>query len=108
MTGIIDVGGGMRGIYTAGVFDRCLDLGLRFDLCVGVSAGSANAASYLAGQRGRNYRFITDYAFRKAYMSAENYLHSRSYLDLDYIYSEPGAKIIEKSGYIPLPKPAKK
>ena len=27
---------------------------------------------------------------------------------IDYIYSEPGAKIIEKSGYIPLPKPAKK
>ena len=27
---------------------------------------------------------------------------------VDYIYSEPGAKIIEKSGYIPLPKPAKK
>lgn len=26
---------------------------------------------------------------------------------VDYIYSEPGAKIIEKSGYIPLPKPAK-
>ena len=26
---------------------------------------------------------------------------------IDYIYSEPGAKIIEKSGYIPLPKPAK-
>ncbi len=26
---------------------------------------------------------------------------------VDYIYSEPGAKIIEKSGYIPLPRPAK-
>ena len=26
---------------------------------------------------------------------------------IDYIYSEPGAKIIEKSGYIPIPKGAK-
>lgn len=26
---------------------------------------------------------------------------------IDYIYSEPGAKIIEKSGYIPIPKAAK-
>lgn len=24
-TGIIDVGGGLRGVYAAGVFDRCLD-----------------------------------------------------------------------------------
>ena len=27
---------------------------------------------------------------------------------VDYVFSEPGAKIIEKSGYIPLPKPVKK
>ena len=26
---------------------------------------------------------------------------------IDYIYSEPGAKIIEKSGYIPIPKGGK-
>ena len=52
--GVIDVGGGLRGIYGAGVLDRCLEEDLRFDLCIGVSAGSANMASYLAGQHGRN------------------------------------------------------
>ena len=40
--GVIDVGGGLRGIYGAGVLDRCLEEDLRFDLCIGVSAGSAN------------------------------------------------------------------
>lgn len=30
--GIVDVSGGMRDIYAAGVFDVCLDAKLRFDL----------------------------------------------------------------------------
>ena len=86
MTGVIDVGGGMRGIYGAGIFDYCLDHGIRFDCCYGISAGSANIAAYLAGQRGRNYRFYTRYAFRRQYMSLGNLLRTGSYIDLDYVY----------------------
>ena len=85
-TGTIDVGGGLRGVYAAGVFDWCLDAGIQFDLCIGVSAGSANAAAYIAGQKKRNYAFYTEYPFRKEYMSFKNLLVKRSYLDLDYIY----------------------
>lgn len=43
--GVIDVGGGLRGIYGAGVLDRCLEEDLRFDLCIGVSAGSMGGTS---------------------------------------------------------------
>ncbi len=85
-TGIVDVGGGLRGIYAAGVFDYCLDMGIRFDLGIGVSAGSANVSSFIAGQKKRNYPFYTDYPFRKQYMSLRNFLLKKSYLDLDYIY----------------------
>ena len=84
--GIVDVGGGTRGIFGAGVLDRFMELGIRADHFVGVSAGSANGASYIAGQRGRNYIFYTEYAFRKEYMSLENLIRTGSYLDLDYIY----------------------
>ena len=49
--GIVDVGGGLRGIYAAGVLDYCMDQNIRFDLGIGVSAGSANLASYAAAQR---------------------------------------------------------
>jgi predicted patatin/cPLA2 family phospholipase len=70
MTGVIDVGGGLRGIYGCGIFDRLMDDGISFDYCIGVSAGAANLTSYLSGQRGRNYRFYMEYAFRKQYMSA--------------------------------------
>lgn len=84
--GVVDVGGGLRGVYAAGVFDHCLDAGITFDLCIGVSAGSANAASYIAGQKKRNFPFYTEYPFRKEYMSLGNFLSKKSYLDLDYIY----------------------
>lgn len=85
-TGIVDVGGGLRGIYAAGVFDWCLDRKIRFDLCIGVSAGSANIASYIAGQKGRNYQFYTEYSFRKRYMGIGRFLLKRSFIDLDYVY----------------------
>lgn len=85
-TAVIDVGGGLRGIYAAGVFDRCIDERISFDLGIGVSAGSANLASYLAGQRGRNYVFYTEYTARKKYMSFSNFIFKGNYIDLDYVY----------------------
>lgn len=84
--GVIDVGGGFRGIYAAGVLDYCMDQKINFDLGIGISAGSANLCSYIAGQRGRNLRFYTEYGFRKQYMSLENFIRKRSYVDLDYVY----------------------
>ena len=85
-TWVIDVGGGQRGIFGAGVFDRCLDDGIFFDGCVGVSAGGANVMSFLGCQRGRNYAFYREYAMRKEYMSLSAFLRTGSYIDLDYIY----------------------
>lgn len=84
--GVIDVGGGLRGIYAAGVFDWCLENGIRFDYGIGISAGSANLASYLSGQHGRNYPFYEEYSMRKQYMGAGNMLHGGSFLNLQYIY----------------------
>ena len=37
-TGVVDVGGGYRGDYAAGVLEYCLDHGVAFDLGIGVSA----------------------------------------------------------------------
>ena len=86
MNCVIDVGGGLRGVYGAGVFDICLEEGTEFDTCYGVSAGAANCVSFLAGQKERNRKFYTEYAFRKEYMSWGNYIRTGSYLGLDYIY----------------------
>lgn len=85
-TGIVDVGGGLRDIYGAGVLDFYLDQGISFDYGIGVSAGSANLASFFAGQRGRNYRFYTEFALRKEYISFRNWLKDRNYVNLNYGY----------------------
>ena len=84
--GVVDVGGGYRGVYACGVLDYCLDEQIRFDLGIGVSAGSANLASFSSGQRGRNYRFYTVYGLRRQYASVWNFIRKRSYIDMDYVY----------------------
>ncbi|MBR3767280.1 MAG: patatin family protein [Clostridia bacterium] len=86
MTGIIDVGGGLRGAFGTGIFDRCLEENINFEYLIGVSAGAANIASYLGGQKGRNLTFYTEYSLRPEYMSFSNLLHNGSYLDLSYVY----------------------
>lgn len=53
-----------------------LDEHITFDYCIGVSAGSANVASYLAGQRGRNLRFYVDHLNEPGYMGVKNLLRT--------------------------------
>lgn len=85
-TALIDVGGGFRAIFGAGVMDRCLEDGIAFDHCYGVSAGSANMVSFIAEQHGRNHKFYTEYAFRKEYASLNSYVKHHNFANLDYIY----------------------
>ena len=85
-TGLVDVGGGLRGIYAAGVMDRFLDDGITFDLGIGVSAGSANISTFIAGQKKRNYVYYTEYSQRDEYMSRRNVAKKGCYLDVSYIY----------------------
>jgi len=84
--GVVDVGGGFRGVYAAGVLDTCIEHKIQFDLGIGVSAGSANMVSYAAGQKGRNLTFYTEYGRRKQYAGMGNFLRKGSYIDLDYVY----------------------
>lgn len=85
--GIVDVGGGYRGIYAAGVLEYCMDQNIRFDLGIGVSAGSANLSSFVTRQKGRNHTFYTENGIRKEYAGARNFLTKGTFIDLDYAYS---------------------
>lgn len=84
--GVVDVGGGYRASYGAGVLDYCLSEHIHFDCGIGVSAGSANIASYFAKQFRRNYKFYTEYAFRRSYASLYEMVKHGSYINLPYIY----------------------
>ncbi len=68
-TSLILEGGGMRGIFTAGVLDYFLDAHLRFSRVLAVSAGACHACSFLAGQRGRAYETAVRYLDDKRYCS---------------------------------------
>ncbi len=106
-TGIIDVGGGQRGIYAAGVLDYCMDKGITFDVGIGVSAGSANLSSFVARQRGRNYKFYTEYSMRDEYMSVQNVRTKGCFLDVNYIYgtlsNEGGEYPLDYRAYVENP-----
>ena len=39
-TGVIDVGGGLRGSYAVGIFDYCMEHQIYFNLGIGISAGA--------------------------------------------------------------------
>lgn len=88
MVGIMDIGGGLRGNYVSGIIDYMLDNSIDIEYCLGISAGSANLITYIAGQRGRLKRFYEEYSFEKRYMSMGNYFRKGMYIDLDYIYSD--------------------
>lgn len=87
-TGLVVEGGGMKCAYNAGILDAFLDAGISFDYCIGVSAGSGNLASYLAGQRGRNLRFFTDHIHSPRYFGWKSLLKTGDLFGLQYIYGE--------------------
>ena len=59
--GLVLEGGGMRGLYTAGVLDAFLDSGIEVDGIVSVSAGALFGVNFVSGQRGRALRYNKKY-----------------------------------------------
>jgi predicted patatin/cPLA2 family phospholipase len=59
-TAVVVEGGGMRGIFAAGVLDAFAEHAFApFDLAIGTSAGAAALASHMAGQPDRSRRCLT-------------------------------------------------
>jgi predicted patatin/cPLA2 family phospholipase len=86
MRALVLEGGAMRGVFAAGVLDGFADLEEpSFDLIVGVSAGACCAASYLAGQRGRNYVLFLDYLASLRFINPWRALLGGSVIDMDYL-----------------------
>lgn len=79
-------GGGMKGIYTAGVLDFFLDNNIEFSQCYGVSAGACHMCSYLSKQRKRAYQISVDYIDQKAYCSVESLVKTGDMFGADMCY----------------------
>ena len=85
-TGIVFEGGGLRGIFAAGVIDYLLDNGIIIKDVIGVSAGACHACSYVSGQRGRSYAVSTDYLDDGRYMSVKNLTKTGDLFGSEFIY----------------------
>ena len=87
-TGIVVEGGGMRGIYAAGVLDVLLEHGIKTDGLVGVSAGAIHGCSFVAGQAGRSIRYNLKYCRDPRYMSFRSLVMTGDLVGNDFCYHE--------------------
>lgn len=87
-TGLVLEGGGLRGVFTAGVLDAFLEGNFHADYVIGVSAGAANGVSYVSGQKERGLRTNTDYLHDPRYMGLRSLLLHRSLFGMDFIFHE--------------------
>ena len=87
-SGLILEGGGMRGIYTAGVLDFFIDKDIYFENNYGVSAGICHACSYISKQRDRAYRVNVDYLDDKRYASFYSLITTGDYFGADMLYNK--------------------
>jgi predicted patatin/cPLA2 family phospholipase len=92
--GLVLEGGGMRGVYTAGVLEYFLEKNLYFPYNIGVSAGACNAVSYLSRQKDRNRKVNIDYIHNPNYLSLRNYIKKRELFGMDFIFDEIPNKLV--------------
>lgn len=84
--GMVLEGGGMRGMYTAGVLDYLMDREFYPDGLLGVSAGACHGCSYASHQRGRSYQINLEHCRDKRYMSWSSWLKTGEFFNADFAY----------------------
>lgn len=84
--GLVLEGGGMKGVYTAGVLDFFLDKGIEFSNIYGVSAGACHMCSFVSKQRGRAFDINVDYLDTRKYCSVESLLTTGDLFNVDVAY----------------------
>ena len=82
-------GGGMRGMFTAGVLDVLQERGVYgFDTVWGVSAGAINAASFLSRQIGRYMRESLAFRDDKRFLSLVSLAKTGNMAGADFMYHQ--------------------
>ncbi|WP_455542333.1 patatin-like phospholipase family protein [Intestinibacter sp.] len=84
--GLVVEGGGMRGVYTAGVLDFFIEKDLFFENNYGVSAGACNLCSYLSKQYERAFRINVDYLNDKRYCSIKSLIKTGDLFGAEMLY----------------------
>ena len=85
-TGLVLEGGGMRGLFSAGVMDVMLEHGIRFDGIVGVSAGATFGCNYKSHQLGRVLRYNLRFKDDPRYMGLRSLLRTGDLVGAEFSY----------------------
>lgn len=93
-TGLVLEGGGMRGIYTAGVLEFFMEQELYLPYVIGVSAGACFGASYLSRQKGRNRKVNIDLVTHPSYLSFQNFVKHRQLFGMDFLFDEVPKRLV--------------
>ena len=84
--GLVLEGGGMRGLYTAGVLDAFMDEKINVDGIIGVSAGALFGANYFSNQKGRALRYNKKYCKDKRYISIYSLIMTGNIINKDFAF----------------------
>lgn len=84
--GLVLEGGGMKGLYTAGVLDYFIEKDMDFSSCYGVSAGAIHMCNLISKQKGRGLRTATKYLNDKNYCSVYSLLTTGDFFGVDFCY----------------------
>lgn len=86
-TGLLLEGGGMRGLYTAGILDVFMENNIKIDGIIGVSAGALFGMNYKSKQKGRVLRYNKKYAKNRDYMGFYSLLTTGNIMNEDFCFN---------------------
>ena len=86
--GVVLEGGGMRGLYTAGVLDVWMENGITATATVGVSAGAVFGCNFKSHQIGRVLRYNLRFCNDPRYASLRNLVTTGDLYTRDFAYRE--------------------
>lgn len=84
--GLILEGGGMRGLFTAGILDVFMENDIKFDGIVGVSAGATFGCNYKSHQIGRVLRYNMRFRNEPRYMGIRSLIKTGDLVGADFAY----------------------
>ena len=85
-TGLVLEGGGMRGLFTAGILDVLLENEVNFDGVVGVSAGATFGCNFVSRQIGRALRYNMDFRNDPRFMSMRSLFKTGDLVNAEFAY----------------------
>jgi len=86
--GLVLEGGGMRGMFTAGVLDYFLEKELEFAGIIGVSAGCIHACSFIAKQKNRSREITLEFIHDKRYCSLKSLRQTGDLFNTQFVYHD--------------------